>query len=72
MGPDLDTLATVLYVRNDDLLADHPDWVPERPKVGITPKLSDAELVTLAVISALLGFDSERRFVRYAKAHLGP
>ncbi len=72
MNPDLDTLATALYVRIDDLLADHPDWVPERPKVGIAPKLSDAELVTLAVISALLGFDSERRFVRYAKAHLGP
>ncbi len=40
--------------------------------MGIAPKLSDAELVTLAVISALLGFDNESQFVRYAKAHLGP
>lgn len=72
MGPDLDTLATALYVRIDDLLAANPRWAPERPRVGIAPRLSDAELVTLAVISALLGFDSERRFVRYARAHLGP
>ena len=72
MNPDLDTLATALYVRVDDLLGDNPGWAPERPAVGIAPKLSDAEMVTLAVISALFGFDSERRFVRYAKAHLGP
>ena len=72
MGPDLDTLATALYVRIDDLLAANPGWAPERPAVGFAPKLSDAELVTLAVISALLGFDNESRFVRFAKAHLRP
>ena len=70
MNPDLDTLATALYVRIDDLLVAHPQWAPERPTVGIAPELSDAELVTLAVLQALLGFDSEARFVRYAKAHL--
>ena len=36
------------------------------------PRLSDAELVTLAVISALLGFGSERGFVRFAREHLRP
>ncbi|WP_420610056.1 IS982 family transposase [Candidatus Poriferisodalis sp.] len=72
MGPDLDTLATALYVRIDDLLADNPHWAPRRPEVGFAPRLSDAELVTLAVISALLGFDSERRFVRFAQEHLVP
>ena len=72
MNPDLDTLATALYVRIDDLLVAHPEWAPERPAVGFAPKLSDAELVTLAVISALLGFDNESRFVRYARAHLRP
>ena len=72
MNPDLDTLATALYVRIDDLLADNPGWAPRRPRVGIAPKLSDAELITLAVISALLGFDSERGFVRFAREHLGP
>ncbi len=71
MGPD-DTLATALYVRIDDLLAQNPHWAPERPVVGFAPKLSDAELVTLAVISALLGYDNESQFVRYAKAHLRP
>ena len=40
--------------------------------MGIAPKLSDAELVTLAVIQVLLRFDSEARFLRYAHAHLGP
>ena len=72
MNPDLDTLATALYVRIDDLLAAHPEWAPLRPAVGFAPRLSDAELVTLAVISALLGFDNESRFIRYARAHLRP
>ena len=72
MNPDLDTLATTLYVTVDDLLVEHPEWAPQRPAVGIAPKLSDAELVTLAVIQALLRFDSEARFIRYAHAHLGP
>ena len=72
MNPDLDTLVTALYVRIDDLLVAHPEWAPERPVVGIAPTLSDAELVTLAVLQALLGFDSEARFIRWAKAHLGP
>ena len=70
MNTDLDALATRLYVTIDDLLIDHPDWAPERPTVGITPKLTDAELVTLAVIQALLGYTSEARFIRHANIHL--
>ena len=38
--------------------------------MGIPPKLSDAELVTLAVMQALLGFTSEARWLRYAGRHL--
>ena len=72
MNPDLDTLATTVYVTVDDLLIQHPEWVPERPAVGIAPKLSDAELVTLAVIQSLLRYTSEARFLRYAHAHLKP
>ena len=34
--------------------------------------LSDAELITLAVIQALLGYTSEARFIRYAHTHLRP
>ncbi len=72
MNPDLDTLATTVYVTVDDLLIQHPEWVPERPAVGIAPKLSDAELVTLAVIQSLLRYTSEARFLRYPHAHLKP
>jgi Transposase DDE domain len=72
MNPDLDTLATRLYVTIDDLLIEHPEWVPERPVVGIPPKLTDAELLTLAALQALLGYTSEARFIRYAKTHLRP
>jgi len=67
---DLDTLATALYVRIDDLLKTFPERAPWRPRVGITPKISDAELVTLAVMAALLGFTSEARWLRFARAEL--
>jgi hypothetical protein len=67
---DLDTLATALYVTTDDLLAAHPERVPVRPRVGIAPKISDAELLTLAVMQALLGYTSEARFLRYARKNL--
>jgi len=49
---DLDSLATGLYVRTDDLLKASPELAPHRPGVGIAPRLSDAELVTLAVMQA--------------------
>ncbi|MER5262059.1 IS982 family transposase [Actinosynnema sp. NPDC002837] len=71
MTTDIDTLATALYVRTDDLLKDAPHLAPWRPKVGLQPVLTDAELVTLAVIQALLGFTSEARWLRHARAHLG-
>lgn len=38
--------------------------------MGITPKLTDAELVTLAVMQALLGFTSEPHWLRHARKHL--
>jgi hypothetical protein len=38
--------------------------------VGIAPKLSDAELVTLAVLQALGGYTSEARWLRHADRHL--
>ena len=71
MDATLDTLATALYVAIDDLLKGAPQLAPWRPAVGIVPKLTDAELVTLAVLQALLGFCSEARWLRYAHAHLG-
>ena len=70
MDADLATLATALYVTIDDLLQQAPHLAPWRPPVGIAPRLSDAELVTLAVMQALLGFTSEARWLRYAGRHL--
>jgi hypothetical protein len=67
---DLDTLATALYARTDDLLKSHPERVPSRPRVGIVPQISDAELVTMSVMQALLGFTSEARWLRHASEHL--
>jgi hypothetical protein len=69
---DLDTLATALYVTIDELLTSAPHLAPWRPAVGIAPKLTDAELVTLAVMQALLGYTSEARWLRYADRHLRP
>jgi hypothetical protein len=61
---DLDTLCIALYVSVDDLLG---------PRIGPgrRPRLSDAELVCLAVAQVLLGFGSERRWVRFAHQRLG-
>ena len=39
--------------------------------IGIGPQISDADLVTLAVMQALLGFTSEARWIRHAHQHLG-
>ena len=64
MHADLDTLVVALYVTIDDLLG--PRTGPGRP-----PKLSDAELVCLAVAQVLLGFDTERRWLRFASQRLG-
>ncbi|MGW5464636.1 IS982 family transposase [Streptomyces sp. NPDC003996] len=70
MTNNLDTLATALYVTTDDLLKERPDLAPRRPTVGIAPQLTDTELVTLAMMQAMLGFTSEARWLRHARAHL--
>lgn len=68
--PDLDFLATALHMKTDGLLKDSPRLAPWRPAVGIVPQLSDAELVTLVMMQAMLGFTSEARWLRHAHAHL--
>lgn len=75
MHTDLDTLATALYVRIDDTLKASPELRRWRPVVGIAPKLTDAELLTVAVMQALLGYVSEARWLRFDRsglAHLFP
>jgi hypothetical protein len=61
---DLDDLVTALYVTIDTLLG--PRLGPGRPA-----KLTDAELVCLAVAQVLLGARSERYWLRFARTRLG-
>jgi len=60
---DLDDLLTALYVLVDDLL-------PARRGAGKPPKITDAELITLAVAQILLQCPKERRFLRLAAKQL--
>ncbi|WP_406118801.1 hypothetical protein [Streptomyces sp. NBC_00989] len=46
MTNDVATLATAPYATADGFLKEHPALTPPRPPVGITPRLSDGELVT--------------------------
>jgi hypothetical protein len=61
---DLDTLLIALYVLADEIL-------PRRPRARRRPKITDAELVCLAVAQILLDIPSERRFLRFAICRLG-
>jgi hypothetical protein len=67
---DIDTLATALYVTTDDLLKAFPEIAPPRPAASAQVQLSDAELITLAVMQVLEGYTSERRWLRHAHTHL--
>lgn len=60
---DINTLLTALYVKIDD-------WLGQPRRSGRPPKLSDAELLTLAVAQVLLGIRSEARWLRFVPAHL--
>lgn len=71
MDTDLDALATALYVEADDFVKRHRELLPRRPRGGIQPRVSDAELVTLAVMAVILRFDNESRWVRHVHARLG-
>jgi hypothetical protein len=63
---DLDTLLIALYVLIDDYLIPAHQRRPGRPK-----RLSDAELVCLAVAQVLLGARSEHHWLRMCYARLG-
>lgn len=64
MPPDLDALLIALYVLADDLL-------PKRRGPGRKPRISDAEIICLAVAQIFLDCPSERRFLRFARTRLG-
>jgi hypothetical protein len=65
----LDALIVGLYVQIDDFLG------PRHRGRGRPPKLSDAELITLAVAQVLLGMPNDRQFLALARwrvRHLFP
>jgi hypothetical protein len=64
VSADLDALLTCLYVLVDDLL-------PARRRLGRPPKISDSELICLAIAQVLLDCPNERRFLRLARQRLG-
>lgn len=69
MNTDLNTLLITLYVQLDDRIL---------PAIGFTrahsagrkPALNDVELLCLLVAQHLLGIASDRKWIRYARAHL--
>jgi hypothetical protein len=63
---NLDTLLTALYVLVDDHVVP-----PQRRRPGRPKKLSDAELVCLAVAQVLLGARSEHHWLRMCYGRLG-
>lgn len=64
MSADLDALLISLYVLVDDLL-------PVRRRFGRPPRISDSEVICLAVAEVLLDCPNERRFLRLATRRLG-
>jgi hypothetical protein len=60
----LDTLLIGLYVLADDLLQ-------PRSGPGRRPRITDAELVCLAVAQVLLDLPGDRRFLAFARWRLG-
>ncbi len=63
----LDDLVIALYVTIDERLG--PD--PRRGRPGRKPRLSDSELVCLAVAQVLLGCHGEHRWIRFCYCRLG-
>jgi len=61
---DLDALVTALYVRIDDFL-------PARSGPGRPPRITDAELIALAVAQMFLGLPNDRKFLALARYRLG-
>jgi hypothetical protein len=65
MPAALDALVIALYVQLDDFLG------PRHQGPGRPPKLTDAELITLAVAQVLLSMPNDRQFLALAKWRLG-
>ena len=69
MSNELDTLLTALYVELEDRVLPRLGWSRDHRR-GRKPRLTDAELLCLAVAQQLLEVASERRWIRFAHSHL--
>ncbi|MBF9132866.1 hypothetical protein I0C86_28485 [Plantactinospora sp. S1510] len=63
MTTDINTFLAALQVKIDD-------WLGRPRRFGRPPRLSDAELLTMAVAQVLLGVRSEARWLRFLPRHL--
>ncbi len=64
MHAQLDALLTAIYVLTDDFL-------PPRTGPGRPPRITDAELIALAVAQVLMGLPNDRQFLALAAFRLG-
>jgi len=64
MHTKLDALLTAIYVLTDDFL-------PPRSGPGRPPKITDAELITLAIAQVFMGLPNDRQFLALAASRLG-
>lgn len=64
MHAQLDALLTAIYVLTDDFL-------PKRRGPGRPPRITDAELITLAIAQVLMGLPNDRQFLALAAYRLG-
>ncbi len=62
---NLDALLCAVYVLLDEMLP------PRERRSGPPPQVSDAELICLAIAQVLLGYSSERHWLRAARKHVG-
>jgi hypothetical protein len=64
MHAQLDALLTAIYVLTDDFL-------PPRTGPGRPPRITDAELITLAIAQVFMGLPNDRQFLALAAYRLG-
>lgn len=64
MHAQLDALLTAIYVLTDDFL-------PPRSGPGRPPRITDAELITLAIAQVFMGLPNDRQFLALAAYRLG-
>lgn len=64
---DLSTFIVAVFCLVDDRLK---NWKPLRQR-GPTPKLSDAEVLTIEIVGEFLGIDTDKALHRYFRRHYG-